>query len=199
MMPSFKLILCDPNRALCEEFENWFKFPDVEIVCDVFQNTKFDCVVSAANSFGLMDGGIDGAIIDYYGLGLQSEVQRRIIKEYAGEQPVGTSMLVPVIRNGRMNFVAHTPTMRVPSNIDGTDNAYLAMKAMLTAVQLHNATHNDIGSVVCCGLGALSGGLPLDKVARQMALAYAHFILPRPDKLDWTYAVEIARAVESSK
>jgi len=199
--PNFKLILCDPNIALCQEFEKYFKFPEVEVVCGVFQHTDFDCVVSAANSFGLMDGGIDGAIIDHFGLALQAEVQRRIIHEYAGEQPVGTCMLVPATRAGVQKWVAHTPTMRVPKDINGTENVYQAMKAMLMAVQKHNENNpgSHIGTVVCCGLGTLSGSMPLEKAARQMALAYAYFVLPRPQRLDWTYAVETARQIESSK
>lgn len=197
--PNFKLILCDPNRQLCDEFNKHFQFPDVEVVCDVFQNTQFDCVVSAANSFGLMDGGIDGAIIDHFGLPLQAKVQRAIIREYACEQPVGTSMLVSVDGTLPVKYVAHTPTMRVPMDIDGTDNAYQAMKAMLLAVQKHNEMTHDIETVVCCGLGTLSGKLPPAKAARQMALAYAYFILPRPDLLSWTYAVEMTQAIVSSK
>lgn len=199
MTPNFKLILCDPNRALCDEFEKAFKFPDVEIVCDVFQNIQYDCVVSAANSFGLMDGGIDGAITDHYGLGLQDEVQRRIIDDYAGEQPIGTCLLVPAHRNGILQYVAHTPTMRIPMDISETENVYQAMRAMLMRVHKHNEIHHDIGRVACCGLGALTGGMPLERVAQQMALAYAYFILPRPSALDWTYAVEISSQIESTK
>ncbi len=196
--PNFKLILCDPNRQLCEELEKHFKFPDVEVVCDLFQNTEFDCVVSAANSFGLMDGGIDGAIIDHFGLELQEKIQKAIIKEYAGEQPIGTSMIVSVEGTFPTKYVAHTPTMRVPASIDGTDNAYLAMKAMLMAVQKHNLLAHDIQNVVCCGLGTLTGGLSPQKAAQQMALAYAYFVLPRPTKLSWPYAVEISQQIAST-
>ena len=171
----------------------------MEVVCDVFQNVHFDCVVSAANSFGLMDGGIDGVIIDHYGLALQDEVQRRILDEYAGEQPVGTCLLVPARRGGLLQYVAHTPTMRIPMDLEGTENVYQAMRAMLIRVQKHNEVHHDIGTVSCCGLGALSGKLPLEKVAKQMALAYAYFILPCPSKLSWDYAVEVSRQIESSK
>lgn len=198
-IPNFKLVLCDPNRGLCDELEKYFQFPDVEVVCDVFQNIEFDCVVSAANSFGLMDGGIDGAIIDHFGLQLQTKVQRAIIRDYAGEQPVGTSMVLSVDGTYPVKYVAHTPTMRIPASIDGTENAYLAMKAVLMAVQKHNLVTHDIHRVVCCGLGTLTGGLSHKKAAQQMALAYAYFILPRPERLSWSYAVEVSQQIASSK
>jgi O-acetyl-ADP-ribose deacetylase (regulator of RNase III) len=46
---------------------------------------KFDCIVSAANSFGLMDGGIDYAISTFFGWDLQRRVQKVIIEEYLGD------------------------------------------------------------------------------------------------------------------
>ena len=60
-----KLILVDPNAELCKEWRKKFKgLPNVMIVNDRFENLgQFDCMVSAANSFGLMDGGVDLAIM----------------------------------------------------------------------------------------------------------------------------------------
>jgi O-acetyl-ADP-ribose deacetylase (regulator of RNase III) len=55
---------------------------------------EFDCMVSAANSFGLMDGGVDLAIFCYFGVELMDRVQERIIRGYLGEQHVGTSLIV---------------------------------------------------------------------------------------------------------
>jgi O-acetyl-ADP-ribose deacetylase (regulator of RNase III) len=52
-------------------------------------------MVSPANSFGLMDGGIDAAITKYFGKELMQRVQARIMQEYCGEQPVGTAIMVP--------------------------------------------------------------------------------------------------------
>lgn len=51
-----KLILVDPITALCEAWHEFFKdLPDVEIVNGRFEKLpEFDCMVSAANSFGLM-------------------------------------------------------------------------------------------------------------------------------------------------
>lgn len=54
-----KIILVDRSRVFCEEASNAFKeLPNIEVVNDRFENLPpFDCMVSPANSFGLMDGG----------------------------------------------------------------------------------------------------------------------------------------------
>ena len=40
------------------------------------------------NSFGLMDGGIDLEIRNYFGMKIQYNVQKRIQKDFFGEQPI---------------------------------------------------------------------------------------------------------------
>jgi len=50
-------------------------------------------------------------------------VQERILQDYLGEQPVGTSIIVETGHH-KHPFIAHTPTMRVPMPIATTDNVY---------------------------------------------------------------------------
>jgi len=207
----FKLILSAINEDLYEAFKREFEdFPDVEVVFGRFEYTDFDCVVSAANSFGLMDGGVDQCITDYFGLQMMKRVQQMIVNEFAGEQPVGTSVIVPGIkfdmigtevRFDRMKYVAHTPTMRVPRDVNRTDHPYKAMKAALLAVRNHNrsiearnlngdevkAWEKEIRSLVCPGLGTNAGRVPADRAARQMALALFHVLNP-PVMIDWYFA-----------
>jgi O-acetyl-ADP-ribose deacetylase (regulator of RNase III) len=160
----------------------------VEIVAGYFERLPaFDCMVSAANSFGLMDGGVDAAIVRFFGDGLMDRVQRRILEEYLGEQPVGTSMIVET-DHPRHPFLAHTPTMRAPMDIARTDNVYRAMWAMLLAVRRHNALgERPIEVVACPGLGTLTGRVPFAEAARQMSLAYRNFLAP-PSSIDWGLA-----------
>ena len=68
-MSDFKLILVDLKPALCTAFQKYFSgLPSVEIVNGYFEELpEFDCMVSAGNSFGLMDGGVDAAIIRFFG------------------------------------------------------------------------------------------------------------------------------------
>ena len=184
-----KLILVAPNPELCVVWRKHFNgLPAVEVVAGLFERLpEFDCMVSAANSFGLMDGGVDAAITEFFGVSLMARVQRRILDEYLGEQPVGTSLIVKT-GHPKHPFIAHTPTMRVPMDISGTDKVYLAMWAMLLAVRAHNGgAHRPIQIVACPGLGTGTGGVPYSEAARQMALAYRHFLNP-PRQIDWEMA-----------
>lgn len=189
MSDEFELILVGPDRELCAAWKVCFEgLRRVSIVTSRFEQlSEFDCMVSAANSFGLMDGGVDAAITRFFGDGLPLEVQRRIVAEYRGEQPVGTSMIVET-GHPEHPFIAHTPTMRVPMTIARTDNVYRAMWGMLLAVHTHNrAAARPIRIVACPGLGTATGRVPYAEAARQMALAYRNFLDP-PARVHWDMA-----------
>ncbi|MEM9216477.1 MAG: macro domain-containing protein [Cyanobacteria bacterium P01_F01_bin.150] len=177
---SFRLILTAPNPLLFAAFQERFsQFSTVSIIGERFEwIPAFDCLVSPANSFGMMDGGMDAAITQFFGVTLERKVQERILDDYLGEQPVGTSF---VIETGHLKhpFLAHTPTMRVPMSIKDTDVPYTAMWAMLLAIRQHNkANQRKIQSVVCPGLGTGIGQVSFGEAARQMAIAYDHFLHP---------------------
>jgi len=186
-----KLILVDPITEVCEAWESEFsKFSRVEIINDKFENLGFfDCMLSAANSFGLMDGGVDLAIINFFGPELQTRVQSRIRKEYRGEQPIGTSLIVKT-SNPRFRYIAHTPTMRVPMDISSTDNVYHAMRAMMLAVYHFNQDKFLIETVACPGLGTSFGKMPPKESAKQMALAYANTLEDPPEYIGWEFAAK---------
>jgi O-acetyl-ADP-ribose deacetylase (regulator of RNase III) len=184
-----KLILVDPNAELCKEWRKKFKgLPNVMIVNDRFENLgQFDCMVSAANSFGLMDGGVDLAIISFFGIELMDRVQAMVIDEFFGEQPIGTSVIVET-GHPRHPYIAHTPTMRVPMSIVSTDNVYTAMWALLVAIAQHNKREaHKIDIVACPGLGTATGQMPAAEASRQMAAAYRWF-LNQPSMISWPYA-----------
>jgi O-acetyl-ADP-ribose deacetylase (regulator of RNase III) len=185
----FELILIAPSQELCTAFQKHFGgLPNVVVVKGYFEELpEFDCMVSAANSFGLMDGGVDLAISRFFGWQLMDRVQQHILADYLGEQPVGTSIIVET-GHEKHPFLAHTPTMRVPMEITHTDNVYKAMFAMLLAVRRHNQhSARPIKSVACPGLGTGVGAVPYPEAARQMALAYKNFHSP-PVILDWPLA-----------
>lgn len=195
-MTDFRLILVDPNPELCTAWRKAFKgLPRVKVVNARFETLpEFDCMVSAANSFGLMDGGVDLAITSFFGVELMDRVQARVIAEFRGEQPVGTSMIVET-GHPKHPFIAHTPTMRIPMHIATTDHAYTAMWAMLLAVHRHNlAEKKPIRSVACPGLGTATGAMPVAEAARQMALAYRWFLTP-PTEITWIYAGDRQTAI----
>ncbi|WP_313905060.1 macro domain-containing protein [Salmonella enterica] len=187
-----KLILSAPEPAMAAAFECYFQNTDnVEIIPGPFETIpEFDCMVSAANSFGLMDGGVDAAITTYFGTQLQRRVQKYIIQEYLGEQPVGTA------------FITETGDgeLRVPLIIDDTDAVYNATRAALLAIFQHNksvAEYKKIKSVVFPAMGAGCGQVPPDSVARQMRLAWDGFINCATE-INWQYASDRQNAVFST-
>ena len=181
-----KIILVDRKQDLCrawqEEFQN---LPNIEIVQGHFEKIlKFDCMVSSANSFGMMDGGVDLDIVNFFGQTVMDNIQSLILRDYLGEQPVGTSIILET-GHPEHPFIAHTPTMRVPMPIAHTDHVYSAMWAMLLAVHHHNQTANQkINIVACPGFGTSTGKMPYAEAALQMAMAYKNFLNP-PTHLDW--------------
>jgi O-acetyl-ADP-ribose deacetylase (regulator of RNase III) len=190
-----KLILADPKESLCEAWREAFdNYKEVEVFNGRFEQlSNYDCMVSAANSFGLMDGGVDLAITNYFGGELQKRVQEFIIDNYNGEQPVGTSFIIET-NHPNHAFLAHTPTMRVPMPINDTDNVYQAMKAMLQAIKSFNAEDERIKTVVCPGLGTATGRVPFEEAARQMELAYRYYKNP-PQAINWNSAAARHRSI----
>ncbi|EBP4101906.1 macro domain-containing protein [Salmonella enterica] len=196
-----KLILSAPEPAMAAAFECYFQNTDnVEIIPGPFETIpEFDCMVSAANSFGLMDGGVDAAITTYFGTQLQRRVQKYIIQEYLGEQPVGSAFVIET-GNSKHPWLIHAPTMRVPLIIDGTDAVYNATRAALLAIFQHNksvAEYKKIKSVVFPAMGAGCGQVPPDSVARQMRLAWDGFINCATE-INWQYASDRQNAVFST-
>lgn len=159
------LILSAPVTEIAEAFKRVFANADnVNIVGKPFETIReFDCMVSAANSFGLMDGGVDAAITAFFGTQLQSRVQNHILREYLGEQPVGSAFVIETGHNHHP-WLVHAPTMRVPLTIDGTDAVYNATWAALLAIFQHNkhATtdrKNKNGGIPCNGSRMWSGAV----------------------------------------
>ena len=146
--------------------------PAVVIVEGDILEGPCDAVVSPANSFGFMDGGIDLAYRRFFGLDLQSRVQAKIQNEFYGELPVGQATVVSTGHDAIPYLVA-APTMRVPDRIEDTVNVYLACRAALLVVLAHNhGTSRPINSVRVPALGTGIGAMPLARAAHQMHAAY---------------------------
>jgi O-acetyl-ADP-ribose deacetylase (regulator of RNase III) len=196
------LWLVHPRDEACAAFRDRFAgLPSVRILQARFEALPpHDCFVTAGNGFGIMTAGIDAAVVAFHGEGLMERVQRRIIDEYLGEQPVGTCFLEATGTSG-YPFVGHAPTMRMPGPIDGTDAVYRAAWAALLAVYRHNAAVRlgeadapEIVSVAMPALGTGFGAVAFDEAARQMAAAYRFYLDP-PHRLDWDAALARHRAI----
>jgi len=175
-----RFIIVTPSSTAAEEIR-WAtrSSPLIEVVLGKFEEIPaFDCVATAGNSFGLMDAGMDLAVLKFFGPQLQENIQKLILDEYLGEQPVGTCLLAPT-GHVRHPYVAHAPTMRIPMNISGTDHVYLATWAVLTAIHRHNRKNEiAIRTLVCPAFGTGTGGVTPLEAGTQMRVAYDHFLKP---------------------
>lgn len=136
-------------------------------------DVEADAVVSPANSFGFMDGGIDAVYTHVFGAHLQRDLQEKIESDFGGELPVGQATIV-MTGNKQIPWCISAPTMRVPCDVSGTANAFLAFRAALIAVLEHNAQKGNtpINSILCPGLATSIGQMPVERCARQMRAAW---------------------------
>jgi len=138
---------------------------DIESTQKGFSYHKADAIVSAANSFGIMDGGSDVAIIDILGRSVATEVRNHIKEYYYGELPVGGAFSIEV-NHPQYKYLIIAPTLRVPKSITNTDNVYHAMRAVLIQMKRHG-----IKSVVMPMLGTGYGQMYSEDAGKQMILA----------------------------
>lgn len=159
--------------ALAEAFQNCAA---VEVVEGSLLNLDCDAIVSPANSFGDMGGGIDKAIDDFHNGAVQEAVMEAIRREFCGELPVGAAIVVELPAK-RFRFVVAAPTMRIPGFVGETINAYLSMRGALVAVLQHNESNaKRIHRLAVPGLATRVGGMPFAVAADQMWTAYDNVI-----------------------
>jgi O-acetyl-ADP-ribose deacetylase (regulator of RNase III) len=172
-----RLSLADRNGVVAESLARVFHdAPAVEVAEGDLLDLDCDAVVSPANSFGDMSGGIDKSIDDFHGGAAQRSVMAAIAEQFLGELPVGMALIVE-IPGRRFPFVVAAPTMRVPSRVADSLNAYLAMRAALVAVLRHNAAGlRSIRSLAVPGLCTGVGGMSPEEAAAQMRAAYDNII-----------------------
>lgn len=175
--PALRLTLGDSNPDVAAALADAFRGAGaVSVVEGDLLDMDCQAVVSPANSFGDMGGGIDKAIDDHLGGEAQRCVRAAIAERFLGELPVGAALVV-VVRRGRMGTVVAAPTMRVPGRVGGTLNAYLAMRAALVAVIVHNSTAPEpVRSLAVPGLCTGVGGMPCAEAAGQLRAAYDNVI-----------------------
>jgi O-acetyl-ADP-ribose deacetylase (regulator of RNase III) len=159
----------DVAHALAAAFKD---VPAVEVVEGNLLDAGCEAILSPANSFGDMGGGIDKAIDDFHQGAAQRAVRSAVSDRCYGELPVGLALIVEMSAS-RLPFIVAAPTMRVPGRVDRSLNAYLAMRAALVAVLRHNAIgHRPIRRLAVPGLCTGVGGMPAAESADQMRTAY---------------------------
>jgi O-acetyl-ADP-ribose deacetylase (regulator of RNase III) len=193
------LYLVDTRKPLVAAWEQAFSpYGSVEPCCDDFFSRDADALVSPANSFGNMDGGLDAAIRATLGGQIEQRVQDMIIDRYHGEMPVGAAEVVPT-GHSRWPFLVVAPTMRVPEPVPRSLNAYLSFRAALLAVSAFNRgpAGVQIKTLVAPGMGTGTGRIDERRCAAQMRVAYD--AASRPARIpSWQMIHELHAALRSA-
>ncbi len=118
-----------------------------------------ESIVNAANSIGVMGGGVAGVIRKAAG----ESVEREAIKK--GPTPVGKAVVTTA---GQLPFkgIVHAPTMERPAMLIPPSNVGRATNAAL-----HAAEHEKFVSLALPGLGTGVGGVSAAEAAREMVKA----------------------------
>jgi O-acetyl-ADP-ribose deacetylase (regulator of RNase III) len=163
---NLELTLCDLSATLIRSWRRAFaSYANVEVFHGSILDVAADAYVSPANSFGIMDGGIDAVLSARFPL-VESRVQDSIAAR--GEPlPVGDCLIVET-GDFDVPYLICAPTMMFPSRVANTNFAFLAMDAVLREATAFDA----ITSVAIPGLCTGVGDMHPDVAADQMAEAY---------------------------
>ncbi|MHA1948719.1 MAG: macro domain-containing protein [Candidatus Thorarchaeota archaeon] len=170
-----RIHLRDRNQELVDWWNHYFaKHEDVTATCgDIFadgEHMDVDAIVSPANSFGFMDGGIDYVYSEFFGWGMSEDLRSTIYFRHEGELLVGQAEVVDIRDTNPdtpINFLISAPTMRTPLDVSKSVNAFLAFRAALKI-----AEECEFNSILCPGLATAIGCMPFKNCAFQMYEAW---------------------------
>lgn len=168
MATSLHLHLADDAGDVVHALRKAFSdHPEVEVLeCDILGVAK-DTLVSPANSYGHMDGGIDLAYMEHFGWDLQRVVLEEIDRVSGGFVRVGSAVVVetglPIVHR-----LIVAPTMEQPGPV-GPANAFFAMSALLRVA----GEHPEVEHVYTPGLATGVGRVEPEDAAREMEAAYS--------------------------
>ena len=146
-------------------------YPEVRIVEGSIVQVARGAVVSPANSYGEMGGGVDLVYRNHFGREIERRVQAKIQQTFGNYLPIGEPVLVETGSTVIPHLIT-APTMFLPEpTTDGT--VYLAMAAVL---KLARSRADVLESIFCPGMGTGVGRLPFAAAASAMAKAYAHHV-----------------------
>ena len=174
------IILTSVDDALADAWERFCgDLPFVSVHRGSIFDLSCDAVVSPANSYGFMDGGIDALYTLEFGWQVQERLQALIQEKHHGELLVGAAEIVET-GDPRLPFLVAAPTMRVPTILRDSVNPYLAARAAFLLVKHGIFTERTyagekisdfVGSIAFPGLGTGVGRIGPNTCARQVRAA----------------------------
>ncbi|MCC7531257.1 MAG: macro domain-containing protein [Candidatus Melainabacteria bacterium] len=175
--------LRDLNPEVVKAFNQFFsRGGRVEISEGDVMDLDATAIITPANSFGIMEGGLGDCLNKISQGKLENRIRKMIQDKHAGEMPVGQA---EIIKSGmdKPQFVVVAPTVRVPIRQTNTNtNTYLATRAALRTLAAYMREANENGgakieSVALVGMGTGGAKCPPAVAAFQMYEAYCQVVL----------------------
>jgi O-acetyl-ADP-ribose deacetylase (regulator of RNase III) len=193
-----RVLLVDRQAAVVQA---WYtQFADLEaqdlvsIKLGNFQNHAADMIVSPANSFGFMDGGIDYWYSVFFGWELQERVKHIIRSNYEGELLVGQAFAVAT-QHKKFPILICAPTMRLPMKIQDPADVFLATRAALRVVKRHQLSHTDDQiTVLIPGMGTGAGAMDPSTCALHMRKAWDAVFVGEQYPTSWEHGLQLTYA-----
>jgi O-acetyl-ADP-ribose deacetylase (regulator of RNase III) len=171
-----KLLFCDLNEQMIKAWnKNFSEDTNITIYHGSIFEKDSDAIVSPANSFGFMDGGLDLQISKFFGWHVQERLQEIIKKKHHGELLVGYAEIIETDHKN-IPYIISAPTMRVPMILKESVNVYLATKAVLVLLKYGifsngSLIREKVNKIAIPGMGTGVGRLPYEICALQMKKA----------------------------
>ncbi|MEV4261361.1 macro domain-containing protein [Kribbella sp. NPDC049584] len=180
------LLLVDLDTDLCSAWREVFATQISEGAVDVRQGSlldalsEVDAVLTAGNSYGQMDGGVDRALAGYWPQ-VQRSVWATIADEHHGYQPVGSASVIPT-NDDPCRWLIYAPTMRVPMPLKG-EMDLAVHDAFWAALLAADRATDPITRIATPGFGTGYGRVPPRRAAQLMAAAYTMWRLPATTRI----------------
>lgn len=177
-----RVILATPDPSIAAAWSEAFAASEVEIHHGSILDVECDALVSPANSFGFMDGGLDLAYSQRFGWDLQDRLRRVILERHHGELLVGAAEIIET-GTALPGWLIAAPTMRVPMRLPKHSvNPYLSTRAALLAARrgrLPDGTpaSSRVKVLAIPAMGTGVGGISPKLCAGQMRAAYDAIVL----------------------
>jgi O-acetyl-ADP-ribose deacetylase (regulator of RNase III) len=199
------IILTSVDDALADAWERFCgDLPFVSVHRGSIFDLSCDAVVSPANSYGFMDGGIDMLYSEAFGWGVQGRLQALIQEKHHRELLVGAAEIVET-GHSTLPFLITAPTMRVPMILQHSVNPYLAARAVLLLAKHGTFSHGPhlgkpisefVDSIAFPGLGTGVGRIGPNTCARQVRAAMDAVLLGQEQfPASWVEAQQRHRAL----
>ena len=173
IMSFIKTEIRDLDIQVIQAYKNAIKKGNLNIPCyqeDIFNSEKGSTLVSPANTYGIMDGGLDQEFLNFFGYELQTQVLNYLDNMHEGKLDIGKSQIIPTNHN-KYKHIIITPTIEKPGFRSSPKNIYDATKSIINETTKFNKgapVSFKIKNLVIPGLGTGFG----DMIPQESANAF---------------------------